>query len=605
MMRSAAFFFTGVLLLLTFFTVRGQEAEVELKSSAVLQMRLLTTPLAEGQDKFLGCAHSASQQTNFVKYWNQVTPENGGKWGAVEAAKDRMNWTALDAAYNLAKKNGYPIKNHTLIWGSQQPSWVETLDTMNQRLQIEEWFDTTAKRYPDMDYIDVVNEPLNAPPTGTGHGNYINALGGSGATGWDWVIRSFRMARHYFPNAKLLINEYGIVNSTANTNRYIEIINLLKAESLIDGIGVQAHAFSTKGVSAATLAANLDLLATTGLPIYVSELDIDGTSDPMQLAEYQRVFPVFWQHPGVAGVTLWGFRYGLWRNEQGAYLVTQAGVERPAFTWLKAYVSDTVIYADSLVVGSYNDYDTIYVDETLQMTASFFPENTTIKGASWSLSEVNVASIGNFNGLLRPLKAGKVTIRATAWDGSGETGSRTICIINRPVETISISKSIEKDSLTLDETVHLNAAVLPTNATNPLIKWKVLPQGKATVSNDGLFTPADTGLIKIIALATDGSGVADTLVLYIGQTATTFQEHTRAAGIRVYPVPSTNGEITITGLENILRIEIINLYGETVAIYTALDQPVMHIRLSVPTGLYMIRCWNNRSVYCQNLLINR
>ena len=69
--------------------------------------------------------------------------------------------------------------------------------------------------------------------------------------------------------------------------RYIGIIQLLQAEHLIDGVGVQGHAFETR-TDAATQKSNLDLLAATGLPIYISELDIDGPTDEVQLADYQR-----------------------------------------------------------------------------------------------------------------------------------------------------------------------------------------------------------------------------------------------------------------------------------------------------------------------------
>lgn len=82
---------------------------------------------------------------------------------------------------------------------------------------------------------------------------------------------------------------------------------------------------------------NLDLLASTGLPIMVTELDIDGPTDEVQLAEYRRIFPVFWEHPSVIGVTLWGWRPGLWRSRQGANLVRQDGSHRPAFDWLLEY----------------------------------------------------------------------------------------------------------------------------------------------------------------------------------------------------------------------------------------------------------------------------
>lgn len=135
---------------------------------------------------------------NFTAYWNQVTPENAGKWGSVEATRDVMNWAELDAAYALAKNNGFPFRVHTLIWGNQQPAWIEALPAAAQLEEITEWFAAVAARYPDIDFIDVVNEPLHDPPDGPGDGAYIEALGGAGASGWEWVLQSFRLARQYF-----------------------------------------------------------------------------------------------------------------------------------------------------------------------------------------------------------------------------------------------------------------------------------------------------------------------------------------------------------------------------------------------------------------------
>lgn len=39
------------------------------------------------------------------------------------------------------------------------------------------------------------------------------------------------------------------------------------------------------------------------------------------------------------GVNLWGFRHGLWRDSEGAYLINYDGSERPALTWLRSYVA--------------------------------------------------------------------------------------------------------------------------------------------------------------------------------------------------------------------------------------------------------------------------
>jgi endo-1,4-beta-xylanase len=299
------------------------------------------TPIATGQAKFLGSAYGPNQTQDFIEYWNKVTPENAGKWGEVEAVRDRMEWGPLDEAYGFAKRHGLLYHHHVLIWGNQQPEWMEKLPAAEQREEIEEWFAAVAARYPEIDWVEVVNEPLHDPPSkdDDGGGNYLQALGGSGESGWDWILEAYRMARRHFPDAKLLINEYSITNQPADARRYLQIIELLQKEHLVDAIGVQGHAFSTTTErSADEHRAVLDDLAATGLPIHVTEMDIDGPTDATQLADYQRMFPVFWDHPGVAGVTLWGYRPGLWRDSQRAYLIDRRGRERPALMWLRGYV---------------------------------------------------------------------------------------------------------------------------------------------------------------------------------------------------------------------------------------------------------------------------
>jgi endo-1,4-beta-xylanase len=296
-------------------------------------------------EKFLGNVWSIPQLPGFLDYWDQVTPENAGKWASMEGTRDEFNWDDLDRAYALAKDNGLPFRFHVLVWGNQQPTWMETLPAAEQLEEIEERMVAIAARYPDIDYIEVVNEPLHDPPLkrnddDRGSGNYVEALGGDGETGWDWILNAFRMAKEHFPDTDLVLNEYSVTNSVESTNRYLEIVRLLQAEDLIDIIAVQAHSFSTE-VPAEVTRANLDRLAETGLPIMVTEMDIDGVDDARQLAEYQRIFPVFWDHPSVMGITLWGWRPGMWRTRQGAPLMRPDGTARPSMEWLMEYTGRT------------------------------------------------------------------------------------------------------------------------------------------------------------------------------------------------------------------------------------------------------------------------
>ncbi|REL38126.1 T9SS C-terminal target domain-containing protein [Rhodohalobacter sp. SW132] len=308
-------------------------------------------PIAQGKEKWLGNIYSPAQTENFEYYWNQVTAENAGKWGSVEGTRGNYNWGALDASYNLARDNGFPYRFHILTWGGQQPGWINDLSTEEQLVAIEEWYDAVAERYPDMEYVEVVNEGCcghQLPDGQSGSANYIEALGGTGETGHDWIITAFEMARERFPNSKLMINDYNIVSShtwnTQNAANYRQIIDDLIDRDLIDVIGVQAHGFSTVGTRA-QMTSVLDLLAETGLPIQATEMDIDGypsgteaQSDQVQLENMQRIFPTFWEHPAVEGVTFWGWRPGLWRQDQDAFLVRNNGEERPALEWLRAYV---------------------------------------------------------------------------------------------------------------------------------------------------------------------------------------------------------------------------------------------------------------------------
>ena len=85
-----------------------------------------------------------------------------------------------------------------------------------------------------------------ATPAATTRGRSGGANGTDG-TGWDWILNAFRLAKQYFPNTKLMLNDYSITNSDTATTQYLQIINILKRENLLDVIGEQGHAFSTTG----------------------------------------------------------------------------------------------------------------------------------------------------------------------------------------------------------------------------------------------------------------------------------------------------------------------------------------------------------------------
>lgn len=326
-------------------------------------------PIASGKEKFLGNIYAGHALPDFEKYFNQVTPENSGKWGSVETQRDSFNWAPLDEAVQFARDNNFPFRFHVMIWGAQQPGWLENLSQEEQIEEIKEWFEAVSTRYSGEnapEYLEVVNEPINQPPSYQDALSALNTELGTTEHEYDWIVNAFKLARQYFgAETQLMINEYGIANTPNTTSQYIEIIQLLQEDDLIDAIGMQGHTFSTRKYGGTyedlnnNIMSNLDNLAQLGLPIIVTEMDIEGDmyfdadgepqdggtqeqKDSFQLAEYQRIFEIFWYHPSVVGITLWGWRPGLWQDDAEAYLIDPCtGQERPALQYLNSTIRNS------------------------------------------------------------------------------------------------------------------------------------------------------------------------------------------------------------------------------------------------------------------------
>ena len=296
------------------FAIGGQVVPVSSSSSS------RSSSSAASSKKFIGnITTSGAVRSDFTRYWNQITPENESKWASVEGTRDVYNWAPVDRIYAYARQNNIPVKAHTFVWGAQSPSWINNLSASETAAEIEEWIRDYCARYPDTAMIDVVNEAV------TGHqpAGYAQK-----AFGNNWIQRVFQLARQYCPNSILILNDYNNIRWQHN-----EFIALAKAQgNYIDAVGLQAH--ELKGMTAAQVKTAIDnIWNQVGKPIYISEYDIGDTNDQVQLQNFQAHFPVFWEHPHVKGITIWGYVNGRTWIE-GSGLIQDNGTPRPAMTWL-------------------------------------------------------------------------------------------------------------------------------------------------------------------------------------------------------------------------------------------------------------------------------
>jgi len=300
--------------------------------------------LSTNPDKFLGnitTGWPGSMDYNGFKYsdyWNQVTPENGTKWGTVEGTRNSFYWNGADPAYKYAKEQGFPFKFHCLVWGSQYPNWIKNLSAEDRYKAIEKWMDKVKSKYPDLQMIDVVNEAVDGHQADT----YLmrEALGGNGTTGYDWIIKAFEMAHERWPDAILIYNDFNTFQW--NTDQFIKLVQTIRdAGAPIDAYGCQSH--DLKGVNKANLQNVMKKIQDAlKMPMYITEYDIGDTNDENQKKNYQQHIPVMWEADYCAGITLWGWMYGnTWiegNGEKGISGIVKNKKERPALEWLREYM---------------------------------------------------------------------------------------------------------------------------------------------------------------------------------------------------------------------------------------------------------------------------
>lgn len=403
--------------------------------------------------KYLANIIAGSPNVSYNTLWNGVTAENSCKWGSVEGSRDVMNWGGADVSYNHAKNNNLIFRYHAAVWAAQYPGWLfnSNLSTADARAEVVEYMEAIAARYPLMDQIDVLNEQLGNHQAD--NQKLRNLLGGSSnvsPTDFGWQIWLFEQARRIFPNTKLILNDYGLENDQNAINQQLNLLKVLRDRGVVDGFGSQAHCFNIDGMSATALKNALDLMDNSGVPTYITELDLNGGQESdnnasAQLSSYQTHFPVYWDHPSVAGITLWGYVNGAtWIGGTG--LMTSSGTEKSAMTWLKSYVSGkpSVGYpicatANCTPIGqlptvnltSPASNSTFTTLQTITLAANASDADGTISKVDFYDGTTLIASDNSapYSFTWSGASAGTHTITAVATDNTGQTATSTAVMI--------------------------------------------------------------------------------------------------------------------------------------------------------------------------------
>ena len=257
-------------------------------------------------------------------YWSDLEPEQGKPRYAADSPKIYRR-PAPDLCVNYCKEKGIEPKCHCLNYDNFTPDWVKDRTVTEHKALLEKRFREIAERYAkDIPSFEVTNETLQ----NTKKSKFFYED--------DFVDWSFRMADRYFPNNKLIINDYNIWWPESYNNRhayYMQIERLLRdGIKHLDSIGMQFHSFFSREAEAGMAAQRynpdnlyrlMDNYAKLGLPEQITEMTISAYSGSEEDEEIQAdliegVYRTFFSHPAMEAIIYWNYVDGYaFRAPQG------------------------------------------------------------------------------------------------------------------------------------------------------------------------------------------------------------------------------------------------------------------------------------------------
>jgi GH35 family endo-1,4-beta-xylanase len=319
------------------------------------------TNITSATDSFLG-AQNTTQQQKFQaylnKHFNMIVTSNQGKWVSNEATQNTLTMSDFDEVLSYAKVHNMTARAHNLIWGTQQPNFVNTdltnalstnpttkanaIAALNTAITNRIGYfvgggDPAASNNPgnqlvsrntasnppgntgdirsrDYNEIDVLNEPMN-------NSAYIKAIGYSGIANVYKQVQT--AANNAGADVNLFANEYNVIQGSAARydpttfaasgtdsyanwySQYINQVNNSGQGKVITGAGIEWYQGGSV-TPAATYQQVLQNLSVQGVPISIPEGGVNSSITPTNAVQaVDDVMRMMYGTPNAQSYFLW------------------------------------------------------------------------------------------------------------------------------------------------------------------------------------------------------------------------------------------------------------------------------------------------------------
>ena len=218
------------------------------------------------------------------------------------------------------------------------------------------------------------------------------------------------------------------------------------------------------------------------------------------------------------------------------------------------------------------------VDDVFTLTAKVMPEKAA-QNVVWTMDKTNILqNMGN--GKFKALKAGEVTITATAQDGS-EVKATCHVTVKNPMATQVVLNKTQHNAI-VDDVFTLTAKVMPEKAAQNVV-WTMDKTNILQDMGDGKFKALKAGEVTLTATAQDGSGVKATChVIVVPPTALDFKKDDASHSLQW-----EGATLVLYGAKIGSTIRVYSMKGKKLHQFEATDS-VVRIDFGLWHGVYLL-----------------